>query len=185
MKDLRSIVLMGLRASGKSTIGAHLAATLDGFEFQDLDRDVLADADENSIAEIVEKHGWDGFRLREYEQLQIWLWGLHHLPDRRLVLSLGGGTPTHEPSLALLQSAELHGMIRLVYLRAQPHVLASRMEATADRPSLTGEDPALEIERVFAERDELYRSVADAVIDVDDQSVEETAKAVVGALQQL
>lgn len=176
---------MGLRGSGKSTIGVRLIERLPHYEFQDLDDSVLLDAEQTTIAQIIEQEGWNGFRFREFEQLQIWLWSLHHLPERKMVLSLGGGTPTYEKSLALLQSAELHGMIRLVYLRAKPETLAQRMETTADRPSLTGADPVMEIQKVFDERDELYRSIADVVVDVDMQSVDETADAVIAALEKL
>ncbi len=176
---------MGLRGSGKSTVGLRLTEKLPRFAFQDLDEAVLGDAEQSTISQIVAEEGWDGFRFREYEQLQIWLWSLHHLPERRMVLSLGGGVPTYEKSLALLQSAELHGMIRLVYLRATPATLAKRMESTADRPSLTGDDPVTEIQKVFDERDDLYRSIADVVIDADDLSIDETADTVIASLEQL
>jgi shikimate kinase len=185
LEELRSIVLMGLRGSGKTTIGARLVDKLPHFVQQDLDQSVLEDSEHETVEEIVKAEGWDGFRWREFEQLQIWLWSLHHLPERRMILSLGGGVPTYKKSLAILQSAELHGMIRLVYLRAKPATLAKRMESSADRPSLTGADPVAEIQSVFDERDELYRSIADVVIDVDDQQPDETASAVLSALGQL
>lgn len=185
LDGLRSIVLLGLRGSGKTTIGARLINQLPHFVQEDLDQCVLDDSEHDTIEKIVNDEGWEGFRWREYEQLQIWLWSLHHLPERKMVLSLGGGVPTYEKSLSLLQSAELHGMIRLVYLRATPETLAKRMETTADRPSLTGADPIAEISKVFEERDELYRSIADVVVDVDGQSPDETASAVLAALKQL
>ncbi|MFI4872889.1 MAG: shikimate kinase [Phycisphaerales bacterium JB061] len=181
---LRSIVLMGLRGSGKSTVGPMLANSLN-FDFQDLDEAVLSDSSFGSIADIVRTEGWDGFRAREREQLEVWLWALDTLPERRLVLALGGGTPTHEPSRALLQSAELHGIVASVYLRATPETLAKRMAASADRPSLTGKDPVEEIRDIFNQRDELYRSIADAVIDIDTLDEAETVTAIESALQQL
>lgn len=182
---LRSVVLMGLRGSGKSTIGPRLAQRLAGFEFQDLDEAVLGDSSFASIADIVSAEGWAGFRQREFEQLSLWLWALDTLPDKRLVLALGGGTPTHEPSCALLQSAELHGIVALVYLRNTPDTLAKRMSHSADRPSLTGDDPTAEIRRVFDDRDGLYRSIADAVIDADDLTIDATLDAIESALQKL
>jgi len=176
---------MGLRGSGKTTIGARLVDLLPHFVLQDLDQSVLEDSEHKTIDAIVKAEGWAGFRMREFEQLQIWLWSLHHLPEHRMVLSLGGGVPTFEKSLAILQSAELHGMICLVYLRATPATLAARMETSQDRPSLTGKDPIAEIQSVFDERDALYRSIADVVIDVDGQLPSETADAVVKALGEL
>lgn len=181
---LRSIVLMGLRGSGKSTVGPMLASKL-GFDFQDLDEAVLADSSNKTIADIVLTEGWEGFRSREREQLEVWLWALDTLPEKRLVLALGGGAPTHEPSRALLQSAELHGIVALVYLRAQPETLANRMACSADRPSLTGKDPIDEIRDVFNQRDELYRSIADVVIDIDTLNEAATMAAIESALQQL
>ena len=179
---LRSVVLLGLRASGKSTIGPALAQRL-GFEFLDLDHAVLEDSEHDTIAEIVAAEGWPGFRAREREQLEVWLWALDTLPEKRLVLALGGGTPTHEPSRALLQSANLHALVALVYLRAQPETLAKRMTHSADRPSLTGKDPLDEIADLFAQRDELYRSLADATIDADALTESETISAIESILQ--
>lgn len=181
----RSIVLMGLRGSGKSTIGPMLAVRLEGHEFQDLDEAVLADSSFASIADLVKAEGWPGFREREREQLALWLWALDTLPERRLVLALGGGTPTHEPSRALLQSADLHGIVAIVYLRAQPAALAARMAQTAERPSLTGADPIAEIQAVFNQRDGLYRSIADVVIDVDSLSEQQAADAIESSIQKL
>ncbi|MCA9274332.1 MAG: shikimate kinase [Phycisphaerales bacterium] len=181
---LRSIVLMGLRGSGKSTVGPMLASKL-GFDFQDLDEAVLADSACATIADIVRTEGWEGFRSREREQLEVWLWALDTLPEKRLVLALGGGVPTHDPSRVLLQSAELHGIVALVYLRAQPETLAKRMASSADRPSLTGKDPIEEIRDVFNQRDELYRSIADIVIDIDALDAQATAQAIESALKQL
>ncbi len=182
---LRSIVLMGLRGSGKSTIGPMLAERLVGFEFQDLDDAILEDSAFPAIADIVKAEGWEGFRNREHEQLTLWLWALDKLPHKRLVLALGGGTPTHEPSRALLQSAELHAIVALVYLRNTPETLAQRMATSADRPSLTGADPVAEIQRVFEERDGLYRSLADVVIDTDDLGESATLDAIESALKKL
>ena len=180
----RSIVLMGLRGSGKSTVGPMLASKL-SYDFQDLDDAVLSDSSHKTIADIVRAEGWEGFRNREREQLEIWLWALDTLPEKRLVLALGGGAPTHDPSRALLQSAQLHDFVALVYLRAQPETLAKRMAASADRPSLTGKDPLEEIRDIFNQRDELYRSIADVVLDIDTLDEQATAQAIESALMNL
>ena len=184
MTEIRSIVLMGLRSVGKSTIGRQLADHLTGYDFKDLDQSILDDCRYDSIQEIVAVEGWAGFRTREFEQLQIWLWCMHELPERRFVLALGGGTPTYEHSLALLQSAQLHSMIRTVYLRAQPEQLIERMQPTENRPSLTGADPVREMRWIFDERDELYQSLADITIDVGTQSVDQTVAAVLKSLDE-
>lgn len=181
----RSVVLMGLRGSGKSTIGPMLASRLDGCEFRDLDADVLHTSGFGSIADIVSAEGWTGFRQREHEQLALWASSLLTEPECQIVLALGGGTPTHEPSRELLQRDELRRRATLVYLRATPGTLGDRMAHSKDRPSLTGADPVAEIRLVFDERDGLYKTIADTVIDVDELSTQDAVDAVLGALKQL
>jgi len=51
------------------------------------------------------------------------------------------------------------------YLHADPPFLASRTQRKPHRPLLT-DDPALVLGRMYDERDDLYREVADAVVEV-------------------
>jgi shikimate kinase len=65
-----------------------------------------------------------------------------------------------------------------IYLYCEAPVLAARIEAdaatAANRPSLTGQGGGLaEIEAVLAERDPVYRAVADEVFDVTHLNVED------------
>ena len=168
-------MLLGLRGSGKSTIGPLLASRL-GLEFHDLDPLTMRQAGAQDVTEIVERGGWDAFRGFEREALRGVLSGAP------CVLALGGGTPTDAGSRALLDTAARGGTHTLVYLRARPETLAGRMRATHDRPSLTGADPFAEISALFEARDPLYLELAHAVIDTDSLSLEQTVSAVARAV---
>ncbi|MEX0885448.1 MAG: shikimate kinase, partial [Phycisphaeraceae bacterium] len=75
-----------------------------------------------------------------------------------------------------------------VYLHAPPDVLHARIvgdvASAATRPSLTPHAGRLaEIEQVLAERDPVYRAVADAAIDVATLSVDDAVAAVLNELR--
>ena len=61
----RNLVLIGYRATGKTSVGAKLARVLKR-PFVDLDRVLVGEAGQ-SVAEIVARGGWDEFRRREKE----------------------------------------------------------------------------------------------------------------------
>ena len=72
------------------------------------------------------------------------------------------------------------GMV--VWLRARPGTLSSRAVGAIHRPWLDG-DPLEWFLAASAEREELYASIADLVVDVDDLSAAQvTAKLAEGAL---
>ncbi|MGP1272242.1 MAG: shikimate kinase [Phycisphaerales bacterium] len=171
MSDRRGVILMGLRGSGKSTIGPGLAQ-LQSLPFVDLDRLTLERAGAADVRSIVEAAGWEAFREHELRALSGVLAG------PVCVLALGGGTPTHEPSRDALRLASSSGRATIVYLRAKPETLAARMQATPDRPSLTGADPFHEIAVLFDARDPAYLELADLVIETDRLSLTETAERV-------
>jgi len=162
------LVLMGLRGSGKSTLGRMLAQRR-GLRFVDLDARTPAILGSGSVAEAWARHGEAGFRVAEAAALRG---VIQEDPD---ILALGGGTPTAPGAEQLIQ--ELKGppetSPRLVYLRATADQLADRIRAGGllQRPSLTGTDPISEIEAVLAARDPLYRQLADAVVEVGDLDI--------------
>ncbi len=161
------IVLMGLRASGKSTVGALLAGRL-GVAFVDLDDRTLQALRRahpamnfGAVADAWRALGETAFRVAERDALRA------ALAEGRIVLALGGGTPTAPGAPALLEAAKRAGA-EIFYLRAEPALLRQRLAASgeaASRPSLTGRGTLEEIEEVFAARDPLYRSLRTVEID--------------------
>ena len=63
----KTIFLVGARAAGKTTMGKMLANKL-CFSFIDTDCHLL-ETTQKTVAEIVEKEGWEGFRARESQVL--------------------------------------------------------------------------------------------------------------------
>ncbi|MCB9176328.1 MAG: 3-dehydroquinate synthase [Caldilineae bacterium] len=139
MAQPERILLAGMMGSGKSSVGALLAARL-GRPFVDLDAWVVEQAG-RSITEIFAVEGEAGFRARERAALA----GLEALPEA--VVALGGGTLLDPES-----RARLRGMGRLICLTASPDRLARRLAAAPalERPLLAPlhpADPALEAGR--------------------------------------
>ncbi|PRP75357.1 pentafunctional AROM polypeptide [Planoprotostelium fungivorum] len=98
-----SVVLVGMRGSGKSTMGAALARGL-GWPFVDLDNEFVAFTGQ-PIQGFVTEHGWSVFRQKEEECLRSVL-SLH---PTGTVISTGGGiveTPSAKKFLA-----NYHGLV--------------------------------------------------------------------------
>ncbi len=156
----RGIVLIGLRASGKTTVGGLLGARL-GLPFVDLDERTTAVLHCESVREAFSLHGERVFRQAEVSALRgVLLEGVG-------VLALGGGTAMVPAARELLRG--FADGLCVVYLRASAACLRERLASggVGDRPSLTGRGVLEEIEEVFAARDAIYREIADAVIEVD------------------
>ena len=172
-----NIVLLGYRGSGKTSIGKQLAVEL-WKDFVDLDDETRARFNGVTIADIWDQHGETAFRQAEAEA------ALALLGKGNQVLALGGGTLTTDQGKAAVQSAE---NATRIYLSCSTDVLASRIAAdattSAERPSLTGSaDPAAEVEAVLAQRDPVYREVADMVFDVTYCSIEEAVRHLIAKL---
>jgi shikimate kinase len=149
------VALVGLMGSGKTTVGRRAAKLLDR---------AFVDADESfiprygrTVAEVVAAEGEAGFRDKESELLGELL-----AVESPLVVATGGGVVVREANRALLRGPDVF----VVYLHADPAFLASRTRAKADRFLLAGEDPVAVLRRLDAERDALYREVADEVLEI-------------------
>ncbi len=167
MKPFRSepapnLVLIGYRATGKSSVAAALARRLNR-PMVDLD-EVLVQEAGCSIAEIVAKEGWEGFRRREKELTRRF----GQSPGQ--VLATGGGVVLDPENVEVLQKNGI-----LIWLKADPDVIRKRLGQDAVTqaylPSLTGADTFAEVDRVLAEREPLYQRAAQIVIETTDLSI--------------
>jgi len=153
-----NLVLIGLRGSGKSTLGVRLAESL-GRGFVDLDDVSARLLGESGAGEAIAKHGMDAFRRAECDALRS------VLEESDQVISLGGGTPTADGCEGLLAS----GGCRVLYLKAKPETLRERLSNAdnSDRPSLTGGGVVDEVGAVFELRDPLYTEIAESIVHTD------------------
>ncbi len=83
-----------------------------------------------------------------------------------IVCATGGGVVLSADNRALLKARG-----RVIYLHAHPKDLWQRTRHDKSRPLLQTEDPRARLENLYAERDALYREVADIVVDTGRQSV--------------
>ena len=148
------IFMIGARGAGKTTVGSALAQAL-GFKFVDTDSYLLQTSN-LSVAEIVEREGWEGFRRRETQALES-------TSAPQTVVATGGG---------IVLAAENRAFMRrtgtVIYLRSPAATLAQRLEESPledQRPTLTGKPITEEMLEVLNERENLYQEAAHIVID--------------------
>lgn len=153
-----NIFLVGMMGAGKTSVGKLLARRL-GKTFYDCDREIER-ATGVKVAVIFEIEGESGFRAREVKALAE----LARRSD--IVLATGGGAVLSADNRKLLAG---NGVV--VYLRAAPADLWGRTRHDKNRPLLQTADPLARLEQLYAERDPLYREVADIVVDTGSQSL--------------
>ena len=161
-----SVILIGYRGSGKTTIGRKLADRL-WLPFVDSDERIVAKAGK-SIREIFEQDGESTFRDLEQAIVE------ELCRSTGQIVSLGGGAILREANRKAIRASSL----KCVYLHCEPSVLHQRIHAdpatAANRPALThlggGED---EIRKLLEIREPLYREVMDAEIDVTNLTPDE------------
>ncbi|HEX9398242.1 MAG TPA: shikimate kinase [Burkholderiales bacterium] len=158
-----NIYLVGMMGAGKTTVGRLLARRL-ALRFLDSDQEIESRCGVK-IPLIFEIEGEAGFRAREAQVLAE-LTALEGV-----VLGTGGGVVLSEESRRRLAE---HGTV--VYLRARPEDLYERVRHDRNRPLLAGGDPLGKLRALYAERDPLYRSIADLTVDTGRQGVNALAR---------
>jgi len=151
----RSIVLVGMMGSGKSSIGRRLAARL-AIPYVDADSEIETAAG-MTIAEIFETHGEPYFRGGEARVIARLL---DHGPQ---VLATGGGAFMNKDTRALIGAKGIS-----VWLKAELDVLLKRIRRRNDRPLLKTDDPATTLSALIAERHPIY---AEADLTVHSREV--------------
>ncbi len=166
----RSVVLVGMMGSGKSSIGRRLATRL-GVPFVDADAEIEAAA-RMTIAEMFEQHGEPYFRAGEARVIARLL---EHGPQ---VLATGGGAFMNRDTRALIAQKGVS-----IWLKAELDVLMKRIKRRTDRPLLKTDDPAATLTALIAERYPIYAE-ADLTVLSRDVAHEAIVEEIVAALRE-
>ena len=152
LRDLRSknenIVLVGMPASGKSTVGAELSKELKK-EFFDTDALIVKKAG-CEISKIFEEHGETYFRNLESEVIaEVSL-------KKNVIIATGGGAILRKENVEALKA---YG--RLYFINRS----LENLLPTSDRPLANDKE---KIKNLYETRLPIYKSVSDVTIDCDN-----------------
>lgn len=151
----RSLALVGLSGSGKSTVGRMLATAL-GWPLRDTDAAIVAQQG-RPIAAIFADQGEAWFRDLEAEALA------EALRDGPAVVATGGGMVLRPANCDLLRQQAY-----VVWLDASTQTLVARLLAHDEQRPLLAGDMTARLDSLRAKRWPLYQAVADLQIVTDD-----------------
>ncbi len=158
-----NIILVGLMAVGKSTVGRLLAQAL-GMEFCDSDQ-VIESRAGAPVGWIFDVEGERGFRERERHVLE-------ELSARSgVVLATGGGAVLDPCNRAMLSSRGI-----VIHLDSPLERLVERTRRDRKRPLLQWGDAAETLARLQRDREPLYREIADYRFVTDRQGPKTLAR---------
>ncbi len=162
-----NILLIGYRGTGKSVVGMIVAEAL-RMKYISMDARIVEKAG-MTIPEIVEKHGWPGFRDMETEIAR------ELARNDNILIDSGGGVIERPENIDALRANS-----RIVWLKASVATIVSRIQGDTQRPSLTGGKSFTdEVAEVLERRTPKYASSADFDIDTDPLTAEQVAERII------
>ena len=168
------VILIGYRATGKTTLARLLAGRL-GWQWIDADVEIERRAGK-SIAEIFADEGEPAFRDLEADVIA-------DLCQReRLVLAAGGGAPLRPESRRAMRASG-----KVVWLKAAAETIHGRMlrdATTADRrPDLTSRGGLEEIIELVTAREPIYQESAHLQVDTEGKDPQQIAAEILDRLE--
>ena len=171
-----NLVLIGLRGTGKSTVGRMLSDQL-GWQFFDTDSLVQERAGK-TIREIFEQAGEAGFRILEAEIVR------EVSAHDRAVIATGGGSVLNPDNVIALKHNSF-----VIHLTADPVELWRRIcgdgSSHAQRPPLTRDAHSGidELKQLLLSRAAIYEHARDVEVSVENRLPDEVAEAVLMMLR--
>lgn len=156
----KNIVLIGMPASGKSTVGVILAKVMK-YKFIDTDL-LLQEAADRTLIELIRERGLEGFLRLENEVAA-------GLQAERAVIATGGSVVYGQEAM---DSLKRRGVV--VYLKHRYEVIASRLTNITTRGVAMREGETLY--SLFQERTPLYERYADVTLEADGLTTEQTVE---------
>lgn len=162
----KNIILIGMPAVGKSTIGVVVAKRL-GYDF--VDTDLLIQAKEKRLLkEIIEQEGIEGFLAIENRVNK-------EVDMERTVIAPGGSVVYCEGAMEHFKEIGT-----IIYLKVAYEVIEKRISNAKNRGVVLKEEQTLKM--LYDERVALFEKYADITIIEDGKSIEETIDAVLEIL---
>jgi len=184
-----AIILMGLKHSGKSTLGKGVAEKL-GFEFVDTD-ELIEKAAGMSVRDLYNKKGVEAFMIAEEEVCKELVESLN---ERKLVISTGGGICDNQPALFYLKGAGdfifLQNDIDLSVKRIVRKIGVGEDGKFVNVPAFVQAqhpETLVDIKKIlrakFQERAEVYKKLSDITVLLEDASIEENVQSILNAIR--
>ena len=161
-----NIILIGMPASGKSTVGVILAKIL-GYNFVDADI-VIQEKEGRKLSEIIESEGIDGFidvENRINSDIEV----------EKTVIATGGSVVYGKEAMEHYKNIG-----KVIYLKVDMDVLTKRLSDVKQRGVVMREGQSLV--SLYNERSVLYEKYADITIDEKTKSMEEVVADLLGAI---
>ncbi|MDF2558507.1 MAG: aroK [Bacillales bacterium] len=165
--EMKTIFLIGMMGTGKTTIGKKLAKRL-GFAFYDLDK-MIEKKNQKSITEIFSDLGEPFFREQEAKTLK-------KTPLLSSVVATGGGIIENEVNRNWIKQFGI-----AVLLEADDVTILSRLRNDSTRP-LIQNNPEQIIHELKEKRYQDYHDCAHFVIQTNDKSEDEIVKEIVSEI---
>lgn len=166
----KPVALIGMMGAGKSFLGHALADSL-SMEFADSDS-VIEARGGLSASEIFEHYGEAKFRNFEYRVID-------ELSARNpLILSTGGGAPTHKPTFDLLLDRCI-----VIWLNADLNLMWSRVKQSRTRPLLKTDNPKETLKNLLSDRTPLYKK-AHITLDISSKNAKRAQGNLIKALYE-
>ena len=161
-----NIVLIGMPAVGKSTLGVILAKIL-GYQFIDSDL-VIQNQEQALLKDIIAQKGIEGFIETENRVNQS-------IDCDKSVIATGGSAVYGAQAMEHFKEIAI-----IVYLKIDYETLNARLNNIKNRGVVIREGQTLK--SLYEERSILYEKYADITISEDNHSIEEVLKIILDAL---
>lgn len=148
-----NIALIGFMGAGKSTVGKLLAEKLN-YNFIDTD-ELIQMKSGKSIAEIFKQEGEMAFRELEIQVIR------EIATAKNTVIACGGGVPLNQINIDRLKQSSI-----VVFLNTNRDIILQRISTDNQTRPLLAESNYEQFCRLFQARKSLYQAVADIVINI-------------------
>lgn len=165
---MKTIVLIGMMGSGKTTIGKLLGEKL---TLRSIDIDVIIEQNEKrTVSEIFRNEGEKYFRNIERETIE------KNFTNKDLIISLGGGAFEDQLTQELLLKNST-----VIYLKTSPNVILERIKNNTNRPLLKNQMTVEKIQSIILQRQKNYE-LANITILTDNKNTDKIVEEILGVI---